>query len=122
MSGRAPGGVVRVYADSRDKVSAASFIPYCSMAQAQLSFHGHRDAVKFFCAVPGYYQFQIYVVFIILVYMKCLPYFFFVGIGGMSAATTQDIKDNDKDEKPQCMLVISGGEGYVDFRIGMCFI
>jgi hypothetical protein len=23
------------------------------MAQAQLSFHGHRDAVKFFVAVPG---------------------------------------------------------------------
>ncbi len=30
-----------------------SFIPYCSMAQAQLSFHGHRDAVKFFVSVPG---------------------------------------------------------------------
>ncbi|KAG1670596.1 C-Jun-amino-terminal kinase-interacting protein 4 [Nymphon striatum] len=96
MSGRAPGGVVRVYADSRDKVSAASFIPYCSMAQAQLSFHGHRDAVKFFCSVPG--------------------------IGGMSTATTQDIKDSeikDKKEEPKCMLVISGGEGYVDFRIDL---
>lgn len=28
-------------------------IPYCSMAHAQLSFHGHRDAVRFFVAVPG---------------------------------------------------------------------
>lgn len=38
--------------DSTDK-SASSFIPYCSMAQAQLCFHGHRDAVKFFVSVPG---------------------------------------------------------------------
>lgn len=28
-------------------------VPYCSMAHAQLSFHGHRDAVRFFVAVPG---------------------------------------------------------------------
>lgn len=49
-----PGSAVRVYADnSGDKVTAGTFIPYCSMAQAQLSFHGHRDAVKFFTAVPG---------------------------------------------------------------------
>lgn len=49
-----PGGAVRVYSDnSGDKVTAGTFIPYCSMAQAQLSFHGHRDAVKFFTAVPG---------------------------------------------------------------------
>ncbi|KAJ8866190.1 hypothetical protein PR048_033714 [Dryococelus australis] len=49
---RVPGGVVRVYADNSSKVTPGSFIPYCSMAQAQLSFHGHRDAVKFFVAVP----------------------------------------------------------------------
>lgn len=43
-----------MYGDnSGDKVTAGTFIPYCSMAQAQLSFHGHRDAVKFFTAVPG---------------------------------------------------------------------
>jgi len=49
-----PGGLVRVYADSKtDSVTPASFVPYCTMAQAQLSFHGHRDAVKFFVAVPG---------------------------------------------------------------------
>ncbi len=52
-SGR-PGGVIRVYSDSKtDSVTPGSFIPYCSMAQAQLSFHGHRDAVKFFVTVPG---------------------------------------------------------------------
>ena len=48
-----PGGVVRVYADKEDHVTPGSFVPYCSMAQAQLSFHGHRDAVKFFVSVPS---------------------------------------------------------------------
>lgn len=52
-SGVVPGGTVRIYADSKDQLSAESFIPFCSMAQAQLSFHGHRDAVKFFVSVPG---------------------------------------------------------------------
>ena len=52
-----PGGVIRVYSDSRgDSVTPGTFIPYCSMAQAQLSFHGHRDAVKFFSAVPGEFR------------------------------------------------------------------
>lgn len=50
---RMPGAVIRVYSDVKDQVTPGSFIPYCSMAQAQLSFHGHRDAVKFFVAVPG---------------------------------------------------------------------
>ncbi|ESP04396.1 hypothetical protein LOTGIDRAFT_170787, partial [Lottia gigantea] len=52
VAGR-PGGIVRVYNDSKtDSVTPGSFTPYCSMAQAQLSFHGHKDAVKFFVAVP----------------------------------------------------------------------
>lgn len=52
--GNRPGGVIHVYGgdESNDK-STSSFIPYCSMAQAQLCFHGHRDAVKFFVSVPG---------------------------------------------------------------------
>ena len=48
-----PGGAMRVYSDKKDRVTPGSFIPYCGMAQAQLSFHGHRDAVKFFVSVPG---------------------------------------------------------------------
>lgn len=53
-SGGRPGGIVRVYSDTQtDSVTPGTFIPYCSMAQAQLSFHGHRDAVKFFVSVPG---------------------------------------------------------------------
>lgn len=53
-AGNQPGSAVRVYGDdSSDKVTAGTFVPYCSMAHAQLCFHGHRDAVKFFTAVPG---------------------------------------------------------------------
>ena len=48
-----PGAPVRVYADSGDRVVPGTFTPFCSMSQAQLSFHGHRDAVKFFVSVPG---------------------------------------------------------------------
>lgn len=47
-----PGVGVRIFASERG-VTPGSFIPYCSMAHAQLSFHGHRDAVKMFVAVPG---------------------------------------------------------------------
>ena len=51
------GDQVKVYADSHtDKLTVETFIPYCSMSQAQLSFHGHRDAVKFFVSVPGKLQ------------------------------------------------------------------
>lgn len=42
-----------MYGDDGSEKSTGSFIPYCSMAQAQLCFHGHRDAVKFFVSVPG---------------------------------------------------------------------
>nr|CAD7430872.1 unnamed protein product [Timema monikensis] len=92
---RVPGGVVRVYADNSAKITPGSFIPYCSMAQAQLSFHGHRDAVKFFVAVPGSQS--------------------------LSAANPAPIIENlnehsTEDEKPPAMLVMSGGEGYIDFR------
>lgn len=51
-----PGGAVRVYGDDSsvtDCATPGSFVPYCSMAHAQLCFHGHRDAVKFFVTVPG---------------------------------------------------------------------
>uniref|UniRef100_A0A669BD38 C-Jun-amino-terminal kinase-interacting protein 4 n=1 Tax=Oreochromis niloticus TaxID=8128 RepID=A0A669BD38_ORENI len=82
-AGNQPGSAVRVYGDdSGDKVTAGTFVPYCSMAHAQLSFHGHRDAVKFFTAVPEQ----------------------------QLNATTQ--------EGTKCMLVMSGGEGYIDFRMG----
>lgn len=56
-----PGSAVRVYGDDSSVTDCAmpgSFVPYCSMAHAQLCFHGHRDAVKFFVTVPGKRQVQ----------------------------------------------------------------
>lgn len=59
-------------------------LPLCCMANAQLSFHGHRDAVKFFVSIP------------------------------------MDTKDNTQlqftNRRPD-MLVMCGGEGYIDFRL-----
>uniref|UniRef100_A0A8C5ARP9 C-Jun-amino-terminal kinase-interacting protein 4 n=1 Tax=Gadus morhua TaxID=8049 RepID=A0A8C5ARP9_GADMO len=82
------GAVVRVYGDAAsDKVTAGTFVPYCSMANAQLCFHGHRDAVKFFTAVPGT-----------------------VPCSGKTSTLGGD--------GPGSMLVMSGGEGYIDFRMG----
>ena len=50
-----PGGVVRVYGDGQADGAGTStgLIPYCSISRAQLSYHGYKDAVKFFVAVPG---------------------------------------------------------------------
>ncbi|XP_062572105.1 C-Jun-amino-terminal kinase-interacting protein 3-like isoform X17 [Saccostrea cucullata] len=101
-SGGRPGGIVRVYSDTQtDSVTPGTFIPYCSMAQAQLSFHGHRDAVKFFVSVPGSPR------------------------KGLSAATVSEEGDDNKSrheavptEDSSSRLILSGGEGYVDFRIG----
>ncbi|XP_076446429.1 C-Jun-amino-terminal kinase-interacting protein 4-like isoform X16 [Babylonia areolata] len=101
-SGGRPGGVIRVYSNAQtDSVTPASFTPYCSMAQAQLSFHGHKDAVKFFVAVPG------------------------VQRRGMSAAC-DDASSVQSDRTrleatpapvSNSKLILSGGEGYVDFRM-----
>ncbi|XP_018324079.2 C-Jun-amino-terminal kinase-interacting protein 4 isoform X2 [Agrilus planipennis] len=75
-----------------------SYIPFCTMAHAQLSFHGHRDSVKFFVAVPG--------------------------SGGMSAASTPSEAHSaalspigGPPKTSSVMLVMSGGEGYIDFRL-----
>lgn len=49
-----PSGVARVCAAAKtDADSPSSFIPYCSIGQTQLSFHGYMAAVKFFASVPG---------------------------------------------------------------------
>ncbi|XP_054903723.1 C-Jun-amino-terminal kinase-interacting protein 4 [Poeciliopsis prolifica] len=58
-------------------------IPYCSTTSVQLSYHGHRQAVRFIIAAPG-----------------CL-----ITSPGSSHVTT-------------AQLVLSGGEGYINFRIG----
>ncbi|XP_043647145.1 JNK-interacting protein 3 isoform X4 [Drosophila teissieri] len=61
-------------------------MPLCCMANAQLSFHGHRDAVKFFVSVPMLQQPNLN--------------------GGLTFT----------NKRPD-MLVMCGGEGYIDFRI-----
>lgn len=63
--------------------SEAVSIPYCSLASAQLCYHGHRQAVRFIIAAPG-----------------CL-----ITSPGSSTVTTSQ-------------LILSGGEGYINFRIG----
>ncbi|XP_055113375.1 C-Jun-amino-terminal kinase-interacting protein 4 isoform X6 [Symphalangus syndactylus] len=104
VPGNRPGSVIRVYGDENsDKVTPGTFIPYCSMAHAQLCFHGHRDAVKFFVAVPG----QV--------------------ISPQSSSSGTELtgdKAGPSAQEPgsqtplKSMLVISGGEGYIDFRMG----
>ncbi|XP_042905516.1 C-Jun-amino-terminal kinase-interacting protein 4 isoform X2 [Parasteatoda tepidariorum] len=105
--GRAPGGVVRVYTEGSTECTGADFgfIPYCSMAQAQLSFHGHRDAVKFFVAVPGISPVKR------IISDK-------EGKSLHSELKQAISKDRSEKNKPDSMLILSGGEGYIDFRIG----
>uniref|UniRef100_F1KSA5 JNK-interacting protein n=1 Tax=Ascaris suum TaxID=6253 RepID=F1KSA5_ASCSU len=82
---RGPGGLIRVYSDlNSERVTPGSFIPYCDMARAQLSFHGHKDSVKFFLAVPG---------------------------------IESEVKKDEAQESRK-MLIVSGGDGYIDFRMG----
>ncbi|XP_076607889.1 sperm associated antigen 9a isoform X7 [Chaetodon auriga] len=95
-----PGGAVRVYGDdSSDCAVSGSFVPYCSMAHAQLCFHGHRDAVKFFVTVPG----------------QAMP------PPGTADSGSDDPASESSDtatSEPKTYLVMSGGEGYIDFRMG----
>ncbi|XP_040295245.1 C-Jun-amino-terminal kinase-interacting protein 3 isoform X7 [Bufo bufo] len=98
---RAGGGVIHVYSDENSEKSAGSFIPYCSMAQAQLCFHGHRDAVKFFVSVPGNV------------------------LATLNGSVLDSPSENPgtpsaetEEQKLKNVLVLSGGEGYIDFRIG----
>ncbi|XP_066421880.1 C-Jun-amino-terminal kinase-interacting protein 4 isoform X2 [Molothrus aeneus] len=99
-SGNRPGSVIRVYGDEHsDKVTPGTFIPYCSMAHAQLCFHGHRDAVKFFVAVPGQ--------------VVCPQ-----SSGGADLTADKQAQESLNQSPLKSMLVISGGEGYIDFRMG----
>ncbi|XP_054462928.1 sperm associated antigen 9a isoform X2 [Anoplopoma fimbria] len=95
-----PGSAVRVYGDDgSDCAVQGSFVPYCSMAHAQLCFHGHRDAVKFFVTVPG----------------QAMP------PPGCADSGSDDPPSESSDSatsEPKTHLVMSGGEGYIDFRMG----
>ncbi|XP_019125352.2 sperm associated antigen 9a isoform X4 [Larimichthys crocea] len=95
-----PGSAVRVYSDdSSDCAMSGSSVPYCSMAHAQLCFHGHREAVKFFATVPG----------------QAMP------PPGTADSGSDDPPSESSDtatSEPKTFLVMSGGEGYIDFRMG----
>ena len=65
---------------------------------AQLSFHGHRDSVKFFVAVPGA--------------MKK------VSQPATSSSRSASPSRLSAKSSEAMLLVLSGGEGYVDFRLG----
>ncbi|XP_062422120.1 sperm associated antigen 9a isoform X6 [Pungitius pungitius] len=93
-----PGSAVRVYGDDgSDGATQGGFVPYCSMAHAQLCFHGHRDAVKFFVTVPG----------------QAMP------PPGDSGSDDPPSESSDAaTSEPRTCLVMSGGEGYIDFRMG----
>uniref|UniRef100_A0A8C4PXR5 Sperm associated antigen 9a n=1 Tax=Eptatretus burgeri TaxID=7764 RepID=A0A8C4PXR5_EPTBU len=98
-----PGMAVRVYgSELGENLTPATFVPYCSMADAQLCFHGHRDAVKFFLAVPG------------------APGDNDVALesGVIPGGSIASLEPSHARSSPSSMLIMSGGEGYVDFRIG----
>ncbi|KXJ24139.1 C-Jun-amino-terminal kinase-interacting protein 3 [Exaiptasia diaphana] len=107
-----PGGAVRVYSnegkDGETAPGTGSFMPYCSMVNAQLSFHGHRDSVKFFVAVPGS--------------MKRATVSSSVSTqtqtGSKPSSPAQSQTPSPEKKLQEMTLVLSGGEGYVDFRLG----
>ena len=69
-----------------------------SQVNAQLSFHGHRDSVKFFVAVPGSVK--------------------RVSAASKQSNSPQTSASSSPEKARKMMLVLSGGEGYVDFRLG----
>ncbi|XP_062309287.1 sperm associated antigen 9a isoform X1 [Osmerus eperlanus] len=97
-----PGGAVRVYGEEgSDSAALGGAVPYCSMAHAQLCFHGHRDAVKFFAAVPG----------------QVIQPPVAARDSGLDDPASES-SDTTTSELARTFLVMSGGEGYIDFRQG----
>ncbi|XP_057314682.1 C-Jun-amino-terminal kinase-interacting protein 3-like isoform X1 [Hydractinia symbiolongicarpus] len=82
--------------------SQSLFMPYCAMVHAQLSFHGHRDSVKFFIAVPGS-----------AANVEAAKAYSNAGARPPSPSNVGPNKGEDGS-----LLVMSGGEGYIDFRVG----
>lgn len=121
-----------MYSDSGAEKSAGSFIPYCSMAQAQLCFHGHRDAVKFFVSVPGNPSRSGAPANrrITIFGPGSTTLCFFFQTGNVLATLNGSVLDSPSEgqgstapqeteaQSVQNVLVLSGGEGYIDFRIG----
>jgi hypothetical protein len=102
-----PGSVVRVINTTAPSDSnQLGSIPYCNLADAQFSFHGHRDSIKFFLNVPSEILRKI-------------------SNGNSPTSTdpsdTNNLKPKAKQEsyeRVETLLILSGGHGYIDFRIG----
>lgn len=125
-----PGTAVRVYGDDSSECGVtASAVPYCSMAHAQLCFHGHRNAVKFFVTVPGE-CFGYTALFKMICYLTSRTepvVLLWTGRALPPPGTTDSGSDDPPSESsdtasadPKTFLVMSGGEGYIDFRLGEC--
>ena len=109
--GRAPGSIQRVFSDSSTDAGSATslasaagstraaFVPYCDLQMAHLSYHGHRDSVRFFLAVPG------------LDASASRPL-----TTRLSSDITPTSPPRAHSPEPKYLLVISGGQGYIDFR------
>ncbi len=90
-----PGSIVRVggKATGDEQPAVDSRVPFCNLTDAQFSFHGHRDAIKFFLSVPS---------------------------ETIQKASSKEpaTKASSLYERADSVLVVSGGHGYIDFRIG----
>ncbi|TNN02657.1 hypothetical protein fugu_010144 [Takifugu bimaculatus] len=74
-------------------------IPYCSAGSAQLCYHGHRQAVRFIIAAPGASDVMIY-------------------LNNPVCSTDCLITSPGSSTLTPSQLILSGGEGYINFRIG----
>ncbi|CDQ78167.1 unnamed protein product [Oncorhynchus mykiss] len=81
--------------------SESASIPYCFLAAAQLCYHGHRQAVKFIIAAPGENLLSLFIHSLLC----CVTSFSTIGGGAVTLVSTSQ-------------LILSGGEGYINFRIG----
>ena len=83
--------------NSKGEENTSDLAPYCNISDAQFSFHGHRDSVRFFLNVPN------------LTIQK----------SPVTPSGPSPTKPGPGVyEKAETLLVLSGGHGYIDFRIG----
>jgi hypothetical protein len=87
---------------------AGTFIPYVNLAHAQLSFHGHKDAVKFLLGCNG----------VDLDAEQKQSSTDSAAVVQSPSATSVAADKSAANERPHQMMVVSGGDGYIDFRVG----
>ncbi|CAF97926.1 unnamed protein product, partial [Tetraodon nigroviridis] len=74
-------------------------IPYCSAGSAQLCYHGHRQAVRFIISAPGHSELMI-------------------DLDNLIGSTGCLMTSPGSGSLTPSQLILSGGEGYINFRIG----